>query len=107
LSLSDFQERIYSVLNSLPAQKPIFSSSTDFSNKEEYGDVVYLKTAVWCFIIENSIGQDNLDKGMQEYFEKWKFKHPSPEDLQEALEKSSGRDLNRLFDLLYKVGRFN
>jgi hypothetical protein len=107
LSLSDFQERIYSVLNSIPAQKPIFSSSTDFSNKEEYGDVVYLKTAVWCFIIENSIGQDNLDKGMQEYFEKWKFKHPSPEDLQEALEKSSGRDLNRLFDLLYKVGRFN
>jgi len=107
LSVSDFQARIYSALNNLPAQTPIFSSSTDFSNKEEYGYVVYIKTAVWLYIIENSIGQEKLDKGMQEYFEKWKFKHPSPEDLQEALEKFSGIDLNRLFDLLYKVGRFD
>ncbi len=107
LSVSDFQARIYTALNNLPAQKPIFTSSTGFSNKEEYGYVVYIKTAVWLFIIESSIGQDKLDKGMQEYFEKWKFKHPSPENLQEALEKSSGVALTELFELLNKEGRFN
>jgi len=106
LSVSDFQARIYSILNSLPAQKPIFTSSTGFPNKEEYGNVVYLKTAIWFFIVENAIGQDKLDKGMKEYFEKWKFKHPSPEDLKEALEKSSGLGLTELFELLNKVGHF-
>jgi hypothetical protein len=106
LPLQDFLEKIYGALNKLPAKKPIFTSSTAFSNKDEYGTVVYLKTAVWFFIIESAIGREKLDKGMREYYEKWKFRHPYPENLRQILEQSSGTNLEDLFQLLNKKGSF-
>ncbi|MGZ8510409.1 MAG: M1 family metallopeptidase, partial [Chitinophagaceae bacterium] len=42
LSADDFLSRIMYAMNSLPAQRPIQTHSTAFSNKDEYGIVVYL-----------------------------------------------------------------
>lgn len=96
--------RVYRLLNALPAAQPINSPSTAFANKEAYGIVVYAKTAVWLHLVENEIGRETLDKGMQEYFQTWKFKHPYPGDLQKALEAASGKSLASLFELLDKAG---
>ncbi|MFT3822365.1 MAG: M1 family metallopeptidase [Chitinophagaceae bacterium] len=106
LSAADFLARIYGALNSIPAAKPVSTSSTGFPNKDDYGIVVYVKTAVWLYIIENSIGRDVLDKGVQTYFNEWKFKHPYPEDFKAALEKANGSSLDKLFELLNKEGNF-
>ncbi len=77
---AEFQARIYQVLNSIPADKPINTGSTGFTNKDDYGIVIYVKTAVWMYILENYLGRDVLDKGLQSYFTKWQFRHPQPED---------------------------
>lgn len=55
-------------------------------------------------LLENTLGRNEMDKGMQHYFEKWKYKHPYPDDLKRTLEESSGKNLDSLFALLDKKG---
>jgi peptidase M1-like protein len=107
LSEKDFQARIYEVLNSLPARQPINTVSTGFANKDEYGIVSYVKTAVWLYILEMELGRDVLDKGLQAYFTDWQFRHPSPEDFKKELEKVSGKNLDTFFAMLDKEGKLN
>jgi aminopeptidase N len=106
LPADEFLARIYFELNSLPAKQPIKTSSTGFSNKEEYAIVAYLKTAVWLYVLENSLGKDVLDQGLQTYYKEWQFRHPYPEDFKQVLERVSGKNLDQLFGLLDKEGNF-
>ncbi|MBC7828386.1 MAG: M1 family metallopeptidase [Chitinophagaceae bacterium] len=106
LSADEFLARIMFAMNSLPAKLPIQTHSTAFTNKDEYGIVVYLKTAIWMSILEASIGKENLLNGLKQYFKDWKFKHPYPEDLKSSLEKGSNQKLGSLFDLVNKEGNF-
>jgi len=106
LPTSEFLARLYDVLNSLPAKQPVNTPATGFPNKEDYGIVVYVKTAIWLYIVETSIGWDNMEKGFHSYFNAWKFKHPYPEDLKAALEEAAGLKLDKLFDLSKKEGNF-
>ena len=50
LPADEFLGRIMYAMNSLPAKLPIESHSTAFANKDEYGIVVYLKTAIWMIV---------------------------------------------------------
>lgn len=102
---SAFQERIYEVLRSVPADKPISTGSTGFTNKDDYGIVVYIKTAAWMHKMEKELGRDVIDKALQSYFAKWQFKHPQPEDFKKELEVASGRDLSTFFAMLDKEGK--
>jgi aminopeptidase N len=106
LPADEFLSRIMFSLNSLPAKAPIQTPSTDFPNKDEYGIVVYLKTAIWMSIVESSIGKENLLNGVREYFREWKFKHPYPEDLKASMEIGSQYRLDDLFELLNRKGNF-
>ncbi len=47
--------------------------------------------------LENYLGRTTYDRAMHEYFDRWKFRHPYPEDMQASLEQSSGKDLSWLF----------
>jgi hypothetical protein len=106
LSEDEFLARVYNALNSLPAKQPVNTASASFPNKEDYGIVVYIKTAIWLYLVESAIGKQNLDKGLHEYFNLWKFKHPYPEDLKAVLQETSGMDLNGIFELLNKENNF-
>jgi hypothetical protein len=101
----EFQARIYEVLSSIPADKPILTGSTGFTNKDDYGIVVYIKTACWMFIMETVLGRDVVDKALQSYFTKWQFKHPRPEDLKKELELASGKNIDQYWALLDKEGK--
>jgi hypothetical protein len=46
-----------------------------------YGLEVYMKTAICMRWLERSVGAAKIDATMQAYYQKWKFKHPDPEDL--------------------------
>lgn len=101
----EFEERIYYVLkNYLPAKQPINTPSTGFTNKDDYGIVVYVKTAIWLYTVENAIGRETLDKAFHNYFTDWEYRHPSPEDFKKELEKASGKNVDDLFALLDKEG---
>jgi hypothetical protein len=58
------------------------------------------------YIIEVSIGADKLDKVIHAYYDKWKFKHPYPEDLKAEFESQLNIKMDGIFDLLNKKGKF-
>ncbi|HEY5771227.1 MAG TPA: M1 family aminopeptidase, partial [Chitinophagaceae bacterium] len=95
---------IYMALSEIPMDREIDLSAEEYANKEEYGTVVYLKTAIWMYLIELMEGREPLDKGLKAYYEKWKFKHPYPEDFRAVMEETMGKKLDTYFDLLKKKG---
>ncbi|HEX2628890.1 MAG TPA: M1 family peptidase, partial [Chitinophagaceae bacterium] len=90
----------------VPMEEAIETPSADFSNKDTYGYVVYLKTAIWMYILELSVGKDKLEKTIKAYYNDWKFKHPYPEDFKAEFEKNLGIKVDKLFELLKKTGKF-
>lgn len=104
--LAEFQAIVYTQLSQLPMEEPIETPSADFKDKDTYGIVIYMKTAIWMYIAEMSAGRENLDKVIQAYFADWKFKHPYPEDLQAEFKQQLNLEFKGLFDLLHKKGRF-
>jgi len=52
---------------------------------------VYDGTAVWFHDLEARLGGDALARGFKEYYRRWKFRHPSTADLQQALEEATGQ----------------
>jgi len=106
LSADDFLASIYNVINQLRTTEPIETPAVDFPSEMDYGLVIYAKTAVWMHVVEESIGKDQLTKGMHAYFSTWKFKHPYPDDMEASLEQSTGSSLAQFFSMLHSTGSF-
>jgi hypothetical protein len=102
--LDEFLALIYTTLGQMPMEEAIDTHAASFKDKDQYAMVEYLKTSIWMYMMELGIGKQNLEKGMQDYFNEWKFKHPYPEDLKAALEKSTKKNLTEYFDILHKKG---
>ncbi len=83
--------------------QPIELPSEKFS-EENYGLVAYYKTAEWLRYLESQIGTEAFDKAMQEYYSRWRFKHPQPEDFKKSIEESTGKNLDTLFSYLNRTG---
>ena len=77
--------------------QPIELHSADYLYSN-YGIIVYMKTAQAFKYLEGYLGRERIDACFRDYFEKWKFKHPQPEDLQESFEMSAGEDLAWFFE---------
>ncbi|GIV33996.1 MAG: hypothetical protein KatS3mg031_1531 [Chitinophagales bacterium] len=63
-----------------------------------YGAIVYAKTAICFDHLMAYLGDSLFDSIMQDYYNKWKFKHPQPDDLRRIFEAGSGKDLSWFFD---------
>jgi len=107
LTADAFQERVYKALLEVPMDEAIETPANKFKSSQEYALVSYIKTALWMYILEESLGQEKVDKAFKNYFTKWKFKHPQPEDLKKSFEEATGENLNSFFDLLNKTGKLN
>jgi hypothetical protein len=66
--------------------------------QENYASVVYAKSAVLFNYLAEYLGHEVFDDAMKSYFEKWKFRHPTPKDLQLILEQECGKKLDWFFD---------
>jgi hypothetical protein len=77
--------------------QPIELPAYAYSNMN-YGCIVYYKTALVFDYLRATVGEKELDKAMQRYFDEWHYKHPQPEDLKKVLEQSTGKDLSWFFD---------
>jgi hypothetical protein len=44
------------------------------------------------------LGEEKMDAVMQQYFDEWKFKHPSPNDFRKIVEEETGKDLSWFFN---------
>ena len=68
-----------------------------------YGAIVYMKSAAAFHFLNTYLGDEVFDKCMQTYYEKWKFKHPYPEDLKKVFEEVSGKNLDWFFEDIVKT----
>lgn len=62
-----------------------------------YGCIVYSKSAVTLNYLRHYLGDSTMDAGMQQYFEKNKFKHPYPKSLENAIEGTAKENLDWFF----------
>ncbi len=69
-----------------------------FASYNSYGGVTYGKTATVLVTLESVIGEDTMQKAMHEYFMKYRFTHPVPEDFLKTIEEVSGKDLRWYFN---------
>lgn len=77
--------------------------SEDFSEINYYLSAYY-KTAEWLRYLESQLGEEIMAKAMKDYFNRWLFKHPQPEDFRKVLEDISGKNLDKEYALLNAKG---
>jgi hypothetical protein len=103
LSHHDMNDLSYGFAAEYGMDQPIELGSADYS-PVNYGTIVYSKTGLVFTYLKDYLGDEAFDKGMQAYYSKWEYKHPQPEDLQKALEESTGKDLSWFFgDIIHST----
>ena len=81
-------ENGYLVLAREHQDTPPDTHSNEFS-PIAYGLQVYMKTAICMHWLEQAVGTAVFDAAMQEYYRRWQFRHPYPEDLGALLEEKN------------------
>jgi hypothetical protein len=66
------------------------------------GALSYSKTALWLHTLERYLGWPALQRIMSTFFDRWKFRHPTPEDFFAVVNEVSGRDMTWFFDQVYR-----
>lgn len=87
----------------LHKDQPINTPSEKFSSLN-YNLIAYEKTAEWLRLLEKKTGKETFNKIMRTYYERWKYKHPKPDDFKGIVQEVSGKPMNDFFDLLNKKG---
>lgn len=96
-------ERFLDYLYFEKRDQPINTTSESLSQLN-YAAIAYEKTSQWMRQFEKVMGVRNFDRAMQDYYQSWKFKHPTPTDLQQTLQKHSTANLEAFFKQLDKTG---
>ncbi|MEO6541937.1 MAG: M1 family metallopeptidase, partial [Ferruginibacter sp.] len=99
----DIQHTLLQTVTGIKKDQPIETGSEKFTYFN-YNMVGYVKTGDWMKLLEDELGKEVFDKGMQTYYERWHFKHPYPEDFKKVMEEVSGKNLDATFALLHKKG---
>ena len=66
------------------------------------GGLSYSKTALWLHTLERHLGWPTLQRAMSTFFERWKFRHPKPQDFFDIVNEVSGRDMTWFFDQVHR-----
>jgi len=64
--------------------------------------ITYNKTALWLNMLERRFGWPLFQKAMSTYFERWRFRHPQPEDFFAVVSEVTGEDMTWFFDEVYR-----
>ncbi|HZY10343.1 MAG TPA: M1 family aminopeptidase, partial [Bacteroidota bacterium] len=80
-------------------EEPIATHSYRFSEPGLAGTSIYSKTATVLLMLQYVLGDSVFEVAMKEYFNRWQFKHPYPEDFYSAMQVVGGKgDLSWFFD---------
>jgi len=99
----DIQHTLLQTVTGVKKDQPIETTSEKF-NPFNYNMIAYVKTGDWMKLLEDELGKETFDKAMQEYYKRWQFKHPYPEDFKKVVEDVSGKNVDAVFALLNKKG---
>ncbi|MBA2562053.1 MAG: M1 family metallopeptidase, partial [Chitinophagaceae bacterium] len=99
----DVTDWAYRTLISIKKDQAIETSADKFSELNN-SLVAYFKTSKWMKLLENFVGSQLFDSSLHEYYNRWKFKHPYPEDFKKVVEDVSRKNVDTIFSLLNKRG---
>lgn len=71
--------------------QPPFISSEAFTHLN-YGTVIYSKASLAFLQLQKYLGDEVFDGMMRSYFEKWKFRHPLPNDFIDHVKAYTGKN---------------
>ncbi len=76
----------------------IMGSRLSYHDFEAYQSIVYNKAALALFMLQDIIGKESFDAGLQAFFEKFKFRAARTGEFIAAMESASGQDLKEFFE---------
>lgn len=114
LNGSEYYSLMYRGPASYRTDQPINLTSTEYSFTN-YGVIVYMKSGLSYNYLKSYLGEAEFDRIMKLFYEKWKFKHPQPEDFRSIFEENTSKDVSWFFKELvpttdkldYKIKRVN
>ncbi|MBY5957042.1 M1 family metallopeptidase [Membranicola marinus] len=75
-------------------EEPMTTHADHYSTNYAYGVAAYTKGALFLNQLEYVVGKEVFDRALLRYFDEWKFKHPTDEDVIRVFEKESGMILD-------------
>tara|TARA_R110002051_G_scaffold159564_2_gene231042 strand:- start:635 stop:2482 length:1848 start_codon:yes stop_codon:yes gene_type:complete len=75
-------------------EQPQTTHSDRYASNTPYSIAAYSKGAIFLSQLGYIIGQDKLMETIHKYYEDFKFKHPTPNDIKRTAEKVSGIELD-------------
>jgi len=76
--------------------QPIKTASPAFSTEND-SLIACNKAGEWLRILRDSVGNARFNKNMSDYFSRWKFGHPYPENFKEIMDSNSDKNLQPVF----------
>lgn len=83
----------YSLVNS-GKEQPQTTHGDRYDENRPYSISSYVKGSLFLSQLEYVIGKDNVDATLKRYFNDFKFKHPTPNDIKRTAERVSGAELD-------------
>ena len=80
--------------------QPLNLTANDYSSMN-YG-MHYTKPAVFMRYLEHYLSEEKIDIIFKDFFQKWKFKHPYPDDLEEIFNYHTNENLDWFFDNVFE-----
>ncbi len=81
-------------------QEPLSTHADHFQTNSAYGWGSYTKGSVIMGQLRYIMGLEPFQKGLKQYFNQWKFKHPKLNDFVRVMEKASGLELHWYFEYM-------
>lgn len=86
-------------------EEPMSLLADYYKTNYAYSNASYTKGSVLVEQLGYIIGQENLEKTFLQFYELWKFKHPTPNDFKRVAEDVSGINLKWYFNLFLNTTR--
>jgi len=83
----------YSLVNS-GKEQPQTTHGDRYDENKPYSISSYVKGSIFLSQLVYVIGQENLDATLKRYYNDFKFKHPTPNDIKRTAERVSGAELD-------------
>jgi len=83
----------YSLVNS-GKEQPQSTHGDRYDENRPYSISSYIKGSIFLSQLEYVIGKENVDATLKRYFNDFKFKHPTPNDIKRTAERVSGAELD-------------
>jgi aminopeptidase N len=89
---NDFKN--YYVIHTRGIEEPLVTHADHFEYNQAYNFAAYVKGSLFLHQLEYIMGRAAFGKGMLDFYDRWKYKHPDPTDFMHVMEQVSDMELD-------------